>query len=173
MENEKIVKPVKLMLPAHWDAFEELGHFKRDEKSNGSDSFAAPHNMIFEFMVMLEKFRKEANRPVSIHCTYDKEGHSPKSMHKKTACAAADGHVSGFSLLDECRILVAMGFDGVGAYPYSWASRGFHMDMRSIYGKPKVCWIEDEFKTGKYIYYTDPNEFLLKLGEVESAKEKY
>jgi len=155
----------------HWEMLEAIGHFSRGEKNQeGKLSFPKPYQMDFEFMVKLEKVRQLKKSQIIIHNTFEKDGHAPNSIHDSIPTAVADGHIKGLTLHDQASTLCKV-FDRVGVYPWSWASKGWHIDdaVRLGVKKRKVFWIEDEKKTGKYNYFTSKKDFLYELGKIPSA----
>lgn len=115
-----------------WQDFE---HFNVREK------WGNPEFMSYALVFMLEKLRKEIDKPFIIHCGYEATGHAPKSFH---GCGmAVDFHVQGIGLHTAWEAISKLWwFGGLGMYPH-WNNAGFHLDL----GKPRR-WMKDS--AGKY-----------------------
>lgn len=165
----------KIMTADHWQMLEAIGNFSRREVNAKNElCFPLPYNMDFMFMVKQQLFRKTVGKPVAMHCTFETVGHASRSEHGKIPCAAGDGHVAHMALIDEVKILVKI-FDRVGIYPYTWYSRGWHVDdgVRLGRHKQKLYWIEDERKTGDYKYFTDVEEFINAVKQIPACMEVF
>jgi len=101
----------------------DLNHFEPYE-------FKAPSAAVAtQLCYDLDALRDKVDKKCVIHCTYDTDGHAPKSRHKLSPCDAADLHFEDADPAMVLRHILAGPWGGVGWYPH-WAHPGWHLDLR-------------------------------------------
>lgn len=130
-----MIDPIEAM---KWNS---IRHFKANEFGIGWEK------LDFDVVVLIDRLRDYIKCPIKINCAWAKDGHSKKSQHyigRAIDCVAKD-----ISLLDFYLAADAVGFTGIGAYPF-WNTPGLHVDIRD--GDP-IRWYQNE--DGEYVYGAD------------------
>lgn len=134
------------MTPEQWEKIDSF---------DTTELWGNPYKMDHELLLALDALRKYIDRPIIIHCGYEKRKNKT-SQHNFGR--AVDLYIAGISLWDQFMVAQCFSsFRGIGVYPW-WHSPGLHLDTR-ILDKYTACHTWGSTSPGKYIKLT--KQFML------------
>ena len=133
-----------IMTSTLWD---EVSRFFKPYGTN--DHWGDPMKMKYEIVYGLFHLRKFIDRPIHVHCGFEKRTDKPKSTHNfgMAVDCHADGIHPGDLFIAASRFIH---FRGIGVYPY-WNNPGVHLDCREYEKRmqPEARWGRN--KKGGYV----------------------